>query len=348
MFCCGKDIASGADVRTEWGPLGEKDGDKGLMDKRSRVGWRGYLPAITTPFDANLDLDLKGLGGLLEWLHAEGMHGLVIAGTTGEWFSLKPAERRQLFDAVGAQLGGKLPIIAGCTAFSPQDVIEHSQHAKTAGFEGILVTPPPYAMPNDEELFQFYAAVSAGSALPVCVYNWPPGTNIDMPVALLARIADLDNIVAIKQSSGRLDRFVETFFALKDKVRVFGIPMNDLGITLVQAHDADGTMGAGGVLGRFQSGFYDHLWRGEVDAARACGAKDRVLMAEWFTPQLTGKFGSGAAILKAALNAQGVPGGRTRPPFIDVNEADVERIRQTLVSLGRIDPAEPAALRKAS
>ena len=301
--------------------------------KRDRVAWKGYLPAVTTPFDVDRNLDLAALGGLLEWLHGQGMHGLVIAGTTGEWFSLDAGERHELFDAAGAQMGGRLPLIAGCSAYTPGEVVSYIDHAHAAGFSGALVTPPPYARPGEEDIFTFYAAIAARSKLPICVYNWPPGTGVDMSLGLLERIADLDAVVAIKQSTGDMARFMATFFALRDKVRVFGLPLDEVGLMMVRLHDADGTMGAGGVLGRNQPDFYNLAWQGDFDGALACGAKDRVIMREWFTPSLVGRFGSAAAILKSALNARGVPGGWVRPPFQDVNAPDAARIAETLASL---------------
>ncbi len=307
-----------------------------MTSKRSRVDWRGYIPAITTPFDADRALDLKALGGLLEWLHGEGMHGLVIAGTTGEWPSLSADERRRLFAAAGDQLGGKLPLLAGCTAFTAREVLDFAGHAAASRFDGILVTPPPYVRPGPDEIFGFYADISAATPLPVCVYNWPPGTGIDMPLELLRRIAGLENIVAIKQSTGDLRRFVETFFALNDEVRVFGHSMDEHGIALLQARGGDGTMGAGAVLGRVHPDFYNHLWAGDIDAARECGRQDRVILDQWYTQELVGRFGSGPAILKAGFNAQGLPGGHVRPPLRDVSTADAARIRETLAALGRI------------
>ena len=182
---------------------------------RSSVDWRGYIPAITTPFTRDRQLDARGLQQLLEWLAAEGMHGIVIAGTTGEWFSLSDAERRALLRVTGRQLRGKLTLIAGCNAFCANRVIEYAEMARESGFDGILVTPPPYIVPNEEEIFAFYRHVSEHAGLPICVYNWPPGTNVDMSCELLERLADLDGIVAVKNSTGRLDRFIQSFFALK-------------------------------------------------------------------------------------------------------------------------------------
>ncbi|MBB5686866.1 4-hydroxy-tetrahydrodipicolinate synthase [Sphingobium boeckii] len=281
-------------------------------------------------------MDLQGLGALLEWLHGEGMHGLVIAGTTGEWTSMSAAERKQLFTAVGAQLGGKLPLLAGSSAFTATETVDFAIHAKEAGFDGILVTPPPYVRPSAEEIIGFYQDVSRGTPLPICVYNWPPGTGIDMPLSLITQLADIENVVAIKQSTSDLRSFVSTFFALNDKVRVFGHSMDEHGLALLQARGGDGTMGAGGVLGRIQPDFYNNLWAGDIEAARACGLKDRVILDQWYTPDLRGMFGSGPAILKSALNAQGLPGGYVRPPLRDVSSIDADKIRETLVALGRI------------
>lgn len=301
-----------------------------------RVEWRGYIPAITTPFDDDGRLDLNGLGRLLEWLHGEGMHGLVVAGTTGEWTSLSPQERKKLIAAVGEQMKGKLPLIAGCTAFTASEVLEFAAVAAIAGYEGVLVTPPPYIRPSEDEIHAFYKTISDGGALPICVYNWPPGTGIDMSAELLERIAAIENVVAIKQSTGDLRRFTQTYFGLCDQVRVFGHSMDDAGLALLKGAGGDGTMGAGGVLGRAQPDFYNNVWAGDFEAARSCGRQDRVIMDAWYTKDLVGRFGSGPAILKAALNAQGLPGGRVRRPLMDVSGADLDSIRTTLASLGRL------------
>lgn len=304
------------------------------MSKRDRVDWKGYIPAITTPFNDARELDFVAFGKLLEWLAGEGMHGLVIAGTTGEWSSLSADERKALFKAAGDQLAGKVPLIAGCTAFTAREVLAFAEVADESGFQGILVTPPPYIRPGADEIVGFYQTISDESALPICIYNWPPGTGIDLPPDLLERLAEIENVVAIKQSTSNLRNFTTTFFALNDKVRVFGHAMDEHGLALLQARGGDGTMGAGGVLGRIQPDFYNHLWAGDIEAARACGQKDRLILDNWYTPELTGRFGSGPAVLKAALNLQGLPGGRVRAPLHDVAEESFDEIRKTLVAAG--------------
>ncbi|MGF7151859.1 4-hydroxy-tetrahydrodipicolinate synthase [Sphingomonas zeicaulis] len=302
--------------------------------KRNRVGWRGYFSSVTTPFDTHLDLDFQALGDLLEWQHAQGMHGLIIAGTAGEWFSLDVAERHALFDAAGSQMASRLPLIAGCSAHTPEEVIVHIEKAYVAGFAGALVTPPPRARPVEGDILAFYTTVARHSRLPICVHNWPPGTGIDMSLSLLERLAALDMVVAVKHATGDIGHFMKTFLALRDTVRVFGLPLDEAGLMMVRLHDADGTMGAGGVLGCHQPDFFNLAWKGDFDGALACGAGDRIIMREWFTPSLVGRFGSAAATLKAALDARGVPGGRVRPPFQDLSTASASLVAATMARLG--------------
>lgn len=140
------------------------------MDRDS-VQWRGYIPAITTPFTRDGALDLEAMERLLQWLWDEGMHGIIIGGTQGEWFTISAAERKQLMSLVGRKLSGKLPLIAGCSAYTSAEVAAHARVAAEHGFDGILVTPPPYMVPTDREILGFYREVNAAVSLPICVYN---------------------------------------------------------------------------------------------------------------------------------------------------------------------------------
>jgi len=281
-------------------------------------------------------MDLEGLDRLLEWLAGEGMHGIIFGGTQGEWFSISNAERKEAMRLVGRKLKGKLTLIAGCSAYTAPEVAAHARLAAEYGFDGILVTPPPYMVPTDREILQFYRDVNDAVSLPICVYNWPPGTNVDMSLELLSAIADLSNVVAIKNSTADLRHFIDVFFALKDKVRVFGVPMNDLGVLLVHQHGADGTMGAGGVLGRELPGYFNAIWENDLARARMLGERNEMLMRDWFKPDYTGRFGSAQAIFKAALNELGLPGGYPRRPLLPLEDEGLSQVRQTLRKLGKI------------
>jgi dihydrodipicolinate synthase/N-acetylneuraminate lyase len=301
---------------------------------RTSVDWRGYIPAVTTPFDADGELDLDGFRRLLRWMLSEGMHGVAVAGTTGEWFSLTSEERHALFRVAGEELGGRITVLAGCSAFTPRESITHARAAREAGCDGVLLTAPPYVVPNERELVAFFAAVSDAVDLPICVYNWPRGTGIDIAPAVLADLAAVDNVVAVKNSTGDLGAQLATLFALRDRVRIFGVPANELGVMLVERGGADGTIGAGAVLGSDHPGFFEHVWAGRRDEALACGARDRVFFERFWSPDFTPRFGSQFAILKAGLDLRGLPGGPVRPPLLPLTDAERERVRQVLASLG--------------
>lgn len=305
------------------------------MDRHS-VQWRGYIPAIMTPFTQRGELDLAGLERMTGWLLQEGMHGIIVGGTQGEWFSISPSERRDLLALVGGALRGKMTLIAGCSAYSSADVVAHARLAASSGFDGILVTPPPYMVPTEREILEFYREVSDAVELPICVYNWPPGTNIDMSLPLLEQIAELPKVVAIKHSTADQRHFLDVFFALNDKVHVFGMPLNELGILLAKHHGADGTMGAGAVLGRELPGFFDAIWADDLPRAREIGRRNELLMREWFNSDYTGRFGASQAIFKAALNELGLPGGYPRRPLLPLDAHGIGVVRSTLVKLGKI------------
>jgi dihydrodipicolinate synthase/N-acetylneuraminate lyase len=301
---------------------------------RDSVDWKGYIPAVTTPFTEDGQLDLAAFAGLLDWLHGEGMHGIAVAGTTGEWFSMNRDERMRLFAAAGERFANRFTVLAGCSAFTPEEAIDYARSAKETGFDGILLTLPPYVVPNEREAFAWYRAVSDAVEIPICVYNWPRGTGVDMSPGLLAHIAEIDNVVAIKNSTGDTAAVLETAFSLHDRVRIFGVPANELGVMLVENGVADGTIGAGAVLGSDHPAFFEHIWTGDRQAALDAGRRDRALFDAFWEADFTPRFGSQFAILKAALNLRGVPGGHVRPPLLPLSVDEVDRVRATLVDLG--------------
>jgi 4-hydroxy-tetrahydrodipicolinate synthase len=305
------------------------------MDRDS-VDWKGYIPAITTPFTADGELDLHAWGELLDWMLAERMHGIAITGTTGEWFSVTAEERATLFRTAAEQIDGRITVLGGCNAFTPGEVIEHARAAREHGLDGILLTPPPYVVPNADEVVAFYQTVSDGVDIPICVYNWPRGTRVDLGVEVVERLAEVENVVAIKNSTGDVGSFVDVFFAVKDRLRYFGFPANELGITLLRNQGGEGTIGSGAVLGADHADFFNHVWAGDLEAARRCGARDRILFEGFFDRDFAPRFGSAQALMKAALNLRGLPGGHPRPPLLPLTEEQTELVRGTLAQLGLV------------
>ncbi|WP_340538940.1 dihydrodipicolinate synthase family protein [Nocardioides sp. GXZ039] len=300
---------------------------------RNDIEWTGYIPAITTPFDADGALDLGALEAQLDWLVAQGMHGVILAGTSGEWFSMSEQERATLFSVAAKVVAGRAWVIGGCNAFTAQEAARHARAAEAAGLDGVLATPPPYLVPNRREIVGFYSDLDAATDMPICVYNWPRGCVVDMDVDLLEELSELDGVVAIKNSTGDFAGFLAGLYRLSDRVRYFGIPTSALGADLVTLGRGDGLMGSGGVLGSDHPEFWRALAAGDRDRALALGQRDRVVMERWFKPDYGAQFGNQQAIMKTALRLRGVPAGYVRRPLLELTPDEVARVEDTLHDL---------------
>ncbi|MFE4677215.1 dihydrodipicolinate synthase family protein [Streptomyces sp. NPDC056723] len=301
---------------------------------RNTVNWRGYIPAITTPFTREGVLDTDALHVQVDWLVKEGIQGAILAGTSGEWFSMSTAERAQLFAAGAEHRADTFPVIGACNAFTPHEAITHARAAEAAGLDGILLTPPPYIVPNRKEIIAFYRAVSDATDIPMTVYNWPRGCVVDMDVDLLTELAQIENVVAIKNSTGDFASFLAGMYALEGQVRYFGLPTNALGADLAILGHGDGLMGTGGILGRDQADFWNAIDTGDRERAIRLGAKDRVYMNAWFRPDYGVQFGNQQAIIKTALRLRGIPAGFVRAPLLELTPEEIARVEATLHQLG--------------
>jgi 4-hydroxy-tetrahydrodipicolinate synthase len=303
------------------------------------VAWRGYIPALTTPFDRDGELDRDGWVKLVHWANDEGMHAIVVAGSSGEWFTLEHEERVTLFELANRTTGGRIPVIGCCNALKPRESLALARAAQELNLDGIILAPPPYAVPNDREIVAFYEQVAREVGLPLCLYNWPRGTNVDMNRKLIERLAEVDTVVAIKNSTGSFTGFLDTFFALKDRIRIFGFGTDELSITLIDRHGGDGTIGGGAVLGRVHPHFFQAIWDGDLARARSLGAIDKAFFDFSMRPDFSPQFGSAQAIMKTALNLRGLPGGYPRPPYLPLTDEETERVRLHLEELGILHSA---------
>jgi len=158
---------------------------------RDDVGWRGYWPACPTPFTDRGALDLDSLRALVEWYVGEGMHGIFVNGTTGEWFSQTTEERRLVAETAIDQVAGRATVVIGCTSLTAKQAAELGRHAIAAGADGIGSTPPPYSKTYPDETVRYFEDISSGVDAPLMIYNWPHGTSVDIGPELAERIVEI-------------------------------------------------------------------------------------------------------------------------------------------------------------
>jgi 4-hydroxy-tetrahydrodipicolinate synthase len=164
-----------------------------------------YAPVIT-PMGADYAIDEAGYAAMIEHLIGQGMHGLVIGGTTGENYALTPAERIRQFKYANEVIAGRLPWVAGVNDIRTEDVCMYSVEAREAGASSLLLAVPPYSVPNDKELAQHALAVDKACGLPIMLYNYPGRSGTDFGEEFLQRVSRNSNFTAIKESSGDIDR----------------------------------------------------------------------------------------------------------------------------------------------
>jgi dihydrodipicolinate synthase/N-acetylneuraminate lyase len=174
---------------------------------RHSIDWAGPMPAVTTPFHADLSMDEEGFVANIKRLLNAGATGIVAAGCTGEFWALSLAERERLAELTVAACKGARPAIVGTGAIREGEVIEQIDAAKSAGADAVLVMPAYFAHLSDIEIIEHFAAIDAKSTLPIVLYNIPGNAGNAITPAIADKLADLDNVVAIKESSGAWQNF---------------------------------------------------------------------------------------------------------------------------------------------
>ncbi|MYM26835.1 4-hydroxy-tetrahydrodipicolinate synthase [Duganella sp. CY15W] len=167
---------------------------------------KGSIVAIVTPMHADGSLDFEGLNQLIDWHIAEGTDSIVIAGTTGESATVSVEEHCALIKATVAHAKGRIPIIAGAGANSTAEAIKLTRFAKEAGADATLQVVPYYNRPTQEGMYQHFKAIAEAVDLPVILYNVPGRTVADMSNETILRLAEIPNIVGVKDATGNIGR----------------------------------------------------------------------------------------------------------------------------------------------
>ncbi|PKH22212.1 dihydrodipicolinate synthase family protein [Enterobacterales bacterium CwR94] len=163
-----------------------------------------YVPAIT-PYAADGTVDFARFAEVLESLIEARVHGIIIGGSTGEYYAQSMEERMAIAAKAREVIGNRLPLIIGTGAIRTEEAIAYAKHAREIRADAILVTSPPYALPTEEENAQHALAVDAAAQLPIMLYNYPGRMGISMGETYFHHVSRSKNVVAIKESSGDMN-----------------------------------------------------------------------------------------------------------------------------------------------
>ncbi|MGB0383036.1 MAG: 4-hydroxy-tetrahydrodipicolinate synthase [Alphaproteobacteria bacterium] len=202
----------------------------------SDTTFHGSSVALVTPFQDGA-VDYEALERLIEWHIDQGTHGLVPVGTTGESPTLTHEEHEQVVAVTVAKANGRIPVMAGAGSNATAEAIGFARHAENVGADAALVVTPYYNKPSQEGLYAHFAAVAAATSLPIFIYNIPGRSIVDMSVDTMARLAEIPNIVGVKDATAKLERISQQRLACgKDFIQLSGEDATTLGAMAMGAH----------------------------------------------------------------------------------------------------------------
>jgi len=279
----------------------------------------GVLTAMATPFDASGDVDYEAAARLAVHLLENGSDGLVVAGTTGEAATLNDEEQIDLLRAVRAEVGSEALLICGSGTNDTRHSVALTMAADDAGADAMLVVTPYYNKPNPAGIRAHVEAVAAATAKPIVIYNIPSRTVVNMPPELLAELAGIANVVAVKQAN---DAELQAIAGLDILAGNDGV--------LLRALEIGGTGGitvASHLVGPQMAAIRDRFEAGDLDGAREIDAS---LQPIYDALAVT----TNPMPLKAALQMLGICSERMRLPMVPLDEGQREVVRSALEAVG--------------
>lgn len=280
--------------------------------------FRGVFTVMITPLDDRGAVDLKALATFVNWQIREGVHGLIPLGSTGEFLSLSKEERDVVARTVIETAAGRVPVLIGTGAEDTRDAVRLSREAEAMGADGVMVIPPFYSTPTDDELVEHYRAIAEAINIPVMVYNNPATANVDLRPELLARIAEIDGCDYVKESTLEVTR-------VRDIVRLAGSNMTVFGGILGFESFVMGAEGWVAVASNVAPGIMARIFTLAADEKKYDEA--RALYLEWL-PIIQAVGGQAyVAGSKSLLNHMGFAAGQPLPPRLPLPAAQDQAMK---------------------
>jgi 4-hydroxy-tetrahydrodipicolinate synthase len=290
-----------------------------------RRHWTGAGTALVTPFTASGDVDEAGVRRLARRQIEEGIHFLVPCGTTGESPTLSREEHLRVIELVIDEARGRVPVLAGAGGYNTHEVAELAQAAESLGANGILSVTPYYNTPTQAGLIAHYKAIASSTSLPVIVYNVPGRTGCNVEPKTLAALAEVPNIVGVKEASGNMTQMCEVCRLVPED---FIVLSGDDALTLpLMAVGGKGIISvASNIVPGPMAQMVEAAERGDFAAARARHARLMPLMLANFLE-------SNPIPVKAAMAALGLLEERYRLPMVPPSDATRAKLQAVLSDL---------------
>lgn len=291
-------------------------------EMRERV--RGIVTIMVTPLTADLAIDKEGLRRNIEFLIANKVSAMVCGGSLGEFSSMFPEERRELIKTVVEMADGRLPVIAGTGCTGTMETVALSQYAEQVGADGLIIISPYYLIASQEGLYQHFRAVAESVGIGIMLYNSPARTGVNLVPKLVERLAEVGNIVALKEGARDLNQMSETIWRSRGRVAVLS-GAEEIAVPCFSV----GAVGTTSV----SSGFMPQIFKRMYEAVQTNDWSTARRLHDSLQPyrNLVKEFGQ-PAVAKAAMPLVGLAGGPVRLPMLPFPESRKEELVAALRS----------------
>jgi len=287
---------------------------------------------MVTPLSEGDELNLPALRRLTDYLIEGGCHAVFAIGSQGEFWAFSADEKQRVWETVVEAAAGRVPVYAGSAAVTTREAIALTGLAQRAGVDAVSVLTPYFISPNDVQLFDHYRAIADSTSLPVLLYGNPARTGVKLSIDLVARLAEVENIVGIKDSTGDLELASEYIRSVPDE---FSVLMGR--DTLIYAALVSGAKGAiaatGNVCPALVAQIYDHFVAGDLEGAHQAQQQLAPL-------RMAFSWGTFPVVIKEALDLMGMQAGPGRAPVGPLSAEQRQRLRGVLQGMGLLQPAE--------
>ena len=282
---------------------------------------------MVTPFNrSDGNLNEAALRKLTNHLLDGGVHGLFVVGSQGEFWALSADEKKRAFEVVLDETNGRVPVYAGTGGITTKEAVALTQLAESAGMDAVSVLSPFFVQPTEEDLYNHYRDVAASTKLPVLLYGNPARTGVQLSPGLVSRLAKIENIVGIKDSSAQLELTMQYILGNSDDFAV--IMGRDSMIFAALMAGAKGAIAAtGNVVPNLVVQIYENFKKGNLDAAKEAQLKLFPLRAAF-------SWGTFPVVIKEALDMMGIEAGPARSPVGPMSEERRKELKVLLKDMG--------------
>jgi len=280
---------------------------------------------VVTPFTRDDEIDEEGLRELINFLKEDGVHGLIVTAGTSEFVSLSAREQKKVISIVKDE--AKIPVIAGILYPGIRDAMELIEYSKDVGVDSVMLVTPYYNKPTQNGIYHYYKSITERIDIPVILYNIPERTGVNIEPQTLARLAEIDNVVGIKECNRELGQFLEKVRLTGNNISVLS-GNDDIAVQEMFLGASGAIVASANLIPKTWVKIFEMCEKGEFERAYELHREFLPLFKVLFSSE------QNPGPLKEALKLAGKPAGHVRVPLTEPREETKKSIKEVMENLG--------------